>query len=162
MIPALIALVGVLIATAGQLIGQLVSARNDRALAHQEVDLLKKLERGQAAADLEAIINSRIRKWRRSYEVTRVTLKQAWALLGVASVAVALAIPLVLYVKPEAWSGLPALARTITLVLLGGAAVSLVGSVALTVVYLFRTLKQPRAKPRQSSASAARARSGSS
>lgn len=53
MVPALIALIGVVVVA----VCQLVSARNDRALAHQEVDLLKKLQRGShAATDLEMII----------------------------------------------------------------------------------------------------------
>jgi hypothetical protein len=66
-VPALIALIGVIAAAVLQLLGQLASARNDRALAHQEVDLLQKLQarqpRSQAATDLEVIVSRRIRKW---------------------------------------------------------------------------------------------------
>jgi hypothetical protein len=112
MVPALIALIGVAIATAGQLVGQFISARNDRALAHQEVDLLKKLQPGsQAAADLEIVIRTRIGKWRGRHEKRRVAQTRFWMRIAGAYAALTLGLLLLFYVKPEARGELPTLAR---------------------------------------------------
>ena len=81
MVPALIALIGVVVAVC-----QLVSARTDWALAHQEVDLIKKLQRGSHAAnDLEMIISKRIGSWRGRHEASRVTVKWSAGLAAIAS-----------------------------------------------------------------------------
>jgi hypothetical protein len=71
-VPALITSVATLIGVVIVTVGQFVSARNDRALAHQEIDLLKKLQPDSpVASDLEMIIRKRIGKWRGRYEESR-------------------------------------------------------------------------------------------
>jgi hypothetical protein len=114
MVPALITSITGLIVAVIVTVGQFLSARNDRALAHQEVDLLKKLQSGsQAAADLEMIINKRIDRWRAKYEGSISAANRSRNFLGIAAVTLILAIPMLFYLKPqEAWGGLSDLVVT--------------------------------------------------
>ena len=150
MVPATIAaiasVVAVVITAVGQLVSQLVSTRNDLALAHQEVDLLKKLQPGsQAETDLEMIIRKRIGKLRGRYDESRLAWNHAKNFLICAAVAVALAMPMLFYLKPEeAWGGLPDLLRSVILVLVGGAAVALLGTTVYLILAFVHRYKESR------------------
>jgi hypothetical protein len=143
-VPALITSVATLIGVVIVTVGQFVSARNDRALAHQEIDLLKKLQPDSpAASDLEMIIRKRIGKWRGRYEESRFAYIRSRNLVAMAAVAVTLAMPMLFYLKPEeALGGLPDLVRSMILTLIGGAAVALVGAIVYLIVALVRAHKE--------------------
>jgi Flp pilus assembly protein TadB len=65
MAPTLIAALTSVIVIMITTLGQWLSNRNDRALAHQEVELLKHLQpNSRAAKDLEEVIASRIDVWK--------------------------------------------------------------------------------------------------
>jgi type II secretory pathway component PulL len=64
---ALITAVGLVLVSIVSVTGQWLTSRNDRTLTHQEVDLLKKLDPDSgAAADVTAVIQSRIASWKAS------------------------------------------------------------------------------------------------
>ena len=93
--------------------GQLISTRNDRALAQQEVDLLKKLRpESRAAIDLEVVISSRIGKWRSKHQEWRIAANRALTYWAIAYVVSTLALLLVSAVTPdEAMEMLPSFVR---------------------------------------------------
>lgn len=102
MITALIAAVATVIAAIIAVVGQMISNRNDRALAHQEVDLLKKLSPdSDAATHLEMVIERRIGQWRDKSEPYRVAQARGNRSLVFALAAIYLVLPLSLYLDPQ-------------------------------------------------------------
>jgi hypothetical protein len=146
MVPALITSIATLLGAVIYAVGQFVSNRNDRTLAQQEVDLLKKLQPGsQAQTDLEMIIRKRIGKWRERYEESHFAFNHARNFLVFAAVAVAMAMPMLFYLKPEeASGGLPDLIRAMFLILIGGAAAGLLGTIVYLILALVRMAKETR------------------
>jgi hypothetical protein len=151
MVPAVVAAIASVVVVVIATVGQLISSRNDRALAHQEVDLLKKLQpESKAAADLELIISTRIRSWRGRREASRVALKWSAGLVTTAYVAIALVTLLDFYVMPErAWDGVSALARTIEYGLIGIVAIALLGAAGLIVLSVRARVQEYRESRRQ-------------
>jgi uncharacterized membrane protein YbjE (DUF340 family) len=111
-IAAMASVIVVVIAT----VGQVISARNDRALAHQEVDLLKKLQPGsKAATDLETVIGKRIGGWRAGHDASRFAFRVLWVSLVCALIVLTLSFGLDVHDDPErAWRLLPLQLRIFT------------------------------------------------
>lgn len=65
--------IGVVFVAATGVVGQLLTSRNDRALTHQEVDLLAKLDpASKAARDLNGVIEARVARWhKKAYKKDR-------------------------------------------------------------------------------------------
>ena len=70
---ALIAAAASVLAVLVSVVGTVINSRNDRALTHQEVDLLTKLQPdSKAARELHAVIEARINSWYgRAYKTRR-------------------------------------------------------------------------------------------
>ena len=88
---ALLSTLGLIIVAVVTVVGQWVSSRNDRALAHQEVDLLKKLDdpKSSAAVDLKAVIEDRLRVWKKRAQPSYRLLRTGYMTLFVAYLLVA-------------------------------------------------------------------------
>jgi hypothetical protein len=64
----LIPVVGAVLVAVIAAAGQVINSRNDRAQAHQEVDLLRKLDpTSDAAKELAAVVQARIGRWHRKF-----------------------------------------------------------------------------------------------
>jgi hypothetical protein len=146
MVPAVIAAIASVVVVVIATVGQLISSRNDRAMAHQEVDLLKKLRPdSQAATDLELIISKRIGSWRGKHEASRVALKWSAGFVASAYIAVALTSLLDFYLKPEkAWDGMSALARLVSYALIGTAVTTLAGAIWMLVLSVLALVQAHR------------------
>jgi cation transport ATPase len=88
---ALLSSLGLIIVAVVAVVGQWVNSRNDRALAHQEVDLLKKLDdpKSSAAVDLKEVIEERMRVWKKRARPSYRLLRTGYMTLLVAYVLVA-------------------------------------------------------------------------
>ena len=88
---ALLSNLGLIIVAVVTVGGQWVNSRNDRALAHQEVDLLKKLDdpTSSAAVDLNEVIEERLRVWKKRARPSYRLLRTGYMTLFVAYVLVA-------------------------------------------------------------------------
>jgi Flp pilus assembly protein TadB len=85
MVPAAIAAASSVVVILITTVGQWLSNRNDRALAHQEVELLQKLQpNSRTAKDLEQVIASRIDAWKLRQQPAAVRHRAFafWAILA--------------------------------------------------------------------------------
>jgi hypothetical protein len=83
--PNLIAAIASIIVIVITVIGQWLNTRNDRNLANQELEILKKLDsNSQAARELSELIEFRIAKWHKGIAISRRRVRSAivWFVIG--------------------------------------------------------------------------------
>jgi hypothetical protein len=102
MIPALIAAAATVVVAVIAAVSQRKPTRSDLDLAHQEADLLRKLEAGsQSATELESLITKRIEDWRKRYEAPPNVIVLVIALCSLSLVCLEIAAVLFFYLSPE-------------------------------------------------------------